>query len=90
MNMSLDKAEVHTRVLEVLQRFLTRSGKPASIAGGSDVRTLGIDSLGFTELIFDLEDEFHVDDRSITDDMIANVRTVDDLTDMVLAASARS
>jgi len=54
-----------------------------------NLEELGIDSLSFVEVIFQVEEEFGVESGSgYTDDQLYGVRTMDDLADLIISAQA--
>jgi len=55
-------------------------GEPDSIDEAAPVDRLGIDSLGFLEFLFELEDHF---DISIPQESVVNVRTLGDLAAVI-------
>jgi acyl carrier protein len=64
-------------------------GDPEAVDENAPVDQLGIDSLGFLEFLFELEDKFGI---SIPQDSVATVKTLAELTTVIneLIASARS
>ncbi len=65
-------------------------GDPASIDTNAGIDTLGLDSLGFLEFLFELEDHFSI---AIPQDRVTGVRTLAELAtviDELLAAKAAS
>lgn len=78
--------DVRQRVLRVLEQFLARRDTVVDPKGLSNMQALGIDSLGITELVFEIAEEFGIDDRAIADDTLRNLRTVDDLVEAVRLA----
>lgn len=63
-------------------------GEPAAIDENAPVDQLGIDSLGFLEFLFELEDKFGI---SIPQESVAQVKTLAELAtaiDGVIAASS--
>jgi acyl carrier protein len=73
-----DSASVTPRLIQLASR---RSGAALEHIGrNTPLQELGIDSLGMAELIFDIDDTFHIE---ITDAHIAELRTVGDLIDCV-------
>jgi acyl carrier protein len=55
-------------------------GEPGAIDENAPVDKLGIDSLGFLEFMFELEDKFGI---SIPQDAVSHVRTLRQLADAV-------
>lgn len=55
-------------------------GEPNAIDEHAPVDRLGIDSLGFLEFLFELEDHF---DISIPQETVASVRTLNDLAAVI-------
>jgi len=84
--MSANDTAVRQRILTLLQNFLMRRGINADPARITDLSLLGIDSLAITELVFEIAEEFHIDDRTISDDTLRRLTTVDSLVDAVSAA----
>jgi len=64
-------------------------GDPEAVDENAPVDQLGIDSLGFLEFLFELEDKFGI---SIPQDSVATVKTLAELTTVIneLIASSRS
>jgi acyl carrier protein len=55
-------------------------GDPASIDANAGVDTLGLDSLGFLEFLFELEDHFGI---SIPQERVTGVRTLAELATVI-------
>jgi acyl carrier protein len=64
-------------------------GDPEAVDENAPVDQLGIDSLGFLEFLFELEDKFGI---SIPQDSVATVKTLAELTTVIneLIASSHS
>lgn len=55
-------------------------GEPAAIDANAPVETLGLDSLGFLEFLFEVEDHFGI---SVPQERMAGIRTLTELTAVV-------
>jgi len=73
--------------LETLQEILVRDYKVerARLTPDAPLSALGVDSLGFVELLFKIEDHFHV---KITGDTPSGVQTVQDVVGYIDALIA--
>ncbi|HVS03916.1 MAG TPA: phosphopantetheine-binding protein [Thermoanaerobaculia bacterium] len=78
----LDRVEVTERVQRILADVLNLDQPPAPSARLVD--DLGAESIDVLSLIFELEEAFG---RSVSDERIAAIATVDDLVDEVLRAA---
>jgi acyl carrier protein len=75
-----------TRIKELAAKQF--GGEPDAIDENAPVDQLGIDSLGFLEFLFELEDKFGI---SIPQESVADVKTLSELAtaiDGVIAAKA--
>lgn len=77
------ESDTRTRVVRVVQTFLARRDLHVDPDQAQDLQSLGVDSLGFTELVFDLAEEFDIDDRAISDETLRALRTLDDLVSAI-------
>ncbi|MDX1630957.1 MAG: phosphopantetheine-binding protein [Thermoanaerobaculia bacterium] len=78
---SLDRQTVTRRVQEILVEVLALDETPSS--GDRLVEDLGAESVDVIALVFEFEDVFG---RGIDDEVLARLRTVDDIVDAVLEA----
>jgi acyl carrier protein len=79
------RGEVMVEICRQLEPFQTEDGRP--ITGATVIsKDLSIDSLAVMDMVMDLEDRFDV---SIPMNVIAEIQTVDELTDTILTLSAR-
>lgn len=81
--MELKTAEVTGMIYETVRELLAHQLEidPAQIGPQTDIlEDLGADSLDIVELVMAIEEEF---DIVITDERAANVRTVDQLVEML-------
>jgi acyl carrier protein len=60
-------------------------GEPASVDASAPVETLGLDSLGFLEFLFEVEDHFGI---SVPQDRVTGIRTLAELAAVVDELSA--
>lgn len=82
---TLDRQNVTHEVQEILVEVLALDETPSS--GDRLVEDLGAESVDVIALVFEFEEAFG---RSIDDEVLAQVRTVDDIVDAVLEAPAPS
>jgi len=78
--------DTRTRIKELAAKQF--GGEPDAIDENAPVDQLGIDSLGFLEFLFELEDKFGI---SIPQESVADVKTLAELAtaiDGVIAAKA--
>jgi acyl carrier protein len=78
------RPEVMAEICRQLEPFQTEDGRP--IMGATVIsKDLSIDSLAVMDMVMDLEDQFDV---SIPMNVVAEIQTVDELADTILALSA--
>ncbi len=80
--------DIRERLRSVLKSFLDSREIPYDERNLDDLGSLDIDSLGFVELVFEIEDEFKIKPGAIGDDQIEDIKTLDDLANLI--ATARS
>lgn len=79
------RGEVMAEICRQLEPFQTEDGR--AITGATVIsKDLSIDSLAVMDMVMDLEDRFDV---SIPMNVVAEIQTVDELADTILALSAR-
>jgi acyl carrier protein len=79
------RGEVMAEICRQLEPFQAEDGR--AITGATVIsKDLSIDSLAVMDMVMDLEDQFDV---SIPMNVVAEIQTVDELADTILALSAR-
>src|SRR5690348_6427061 len=79
------RGEVMAEICSQLEPFQADDGR--AISGATVIsKDLSIDSLAVMDMVMDLEDRFDV---SIPMNVVAEIQTVDELADTILALSAR-
>ncbi len=77
-------SEVEEQVKDVLAEKLNK-GKDTIVPNAQLVEDLGMDSFGAIEMVFELEDKFHI---KIPDTDIGKAKTVKDVVDYVMTKTS--
>lgn len=84
-----DRERIKARLRAIVQEQLETDEVEYDKDNLDNLEELGIDSLSFVEVIFQVEEEFGVESGSgSTDDRLYGVRTMDDLADLIISAQA--
>lgn len=83
----MDREDIKARVRAIIQEQLENDEVVYDKDNLDSLRRVGVDSLSFVEVIFQIEEEFGLNSGvGVTDEQLYEIATTDDLADLILAA----
>ncbi|MBL3526810.1 MAG: acyl carrier protein [gamma proteobacterium endosymbiont of Lamellibrachia anaximandri] len=86
----LDREEIKARLREIIQAQLEEDEVEYDENNLDNLSELEIDSLSFVEIIFVIEDKFDVKSGGFSDEQLKEIKTTDDIADLIIAAKSAS
>ncbi|RDH87740.1 MAG: acyl carrier protein [endosymbiont of Escarpia spicata] len=87
----LDREEIKARLREIIKEQLEVDEVEYDENNLDNLTELEIDSLSFVEIIFEIEDKFDVKSAGgFSDEQLKEIKTTDDIADLILAAKSAS
>ncbi|RRS30511.1 MAG: hypothetical protein OI74_16730 [Gammaproteobacteria bacterium (ex Lamellibrachia satsuma)] len=87
----LDREEIKARLREIIKEQLEVDEVEYDENNLDNLTELEIDSLSFVEIIFEIEDKFDVKSAGgFSDDQLKEIKTTDDIADLIIAAKSAS
>ena len=87
----LDREEIKARLREIIKEQLEVDEVEYDENNLDNLTELEIDSLSFVEIIFEIEDKFDVkSDGGFSDEQLKEIKTTDDIADLIIAAKSAS
>lgn len=88
----LNREEIKARLREIIKAQLEIDEVEYDENNLDNLTELEIDSLSFVEIIFDIEDKFDVKSAGgrFSDEQLKEIKTTDDIADLIIAAKSAS